>query len=323
MPVTRTTKKTKPAVVPSVTPAVDFNSLALKIEAGNHLAIRLYGDLIDVFSVAEHTRKIFGAEEVGKALRKLTPIEGMPVIPSPLEPSSFSPEVWYKLLHLFTKACVRAPGLKMGTFRTCKTHEGTRSTVLRWAAMLAAWKPIAPLSGPVLDLPGAMPAGEEASAARISALEHSMAEMSAMLKVLVAQGAAKAAIDVPKDTAGVSITNPLQVNDGAGAGANAKGAKRGRGVAWADEISGVVAVSCGCQLNEEFLRRQDRRMRGAFEGNNARPSRRDKKTAMRAARKLKVDIPPKKRVKSEKVCKFGDTCREFMKGEKCGYLHRS
>ena len=235
MPPTRATKKSKSAEELPGSQAVDFNSLNLKIEADNKMAIRLFGDLIDVLSVAEHTRKIFGVEEVGKALRKLAPIEGIPEIPSPLEPSSFSHEVWFKILHAFTKACVGIPGLKMGTFRTCKTHEGTRSTVLRWAAMLAAWKPRPPMSGQVMDLPGVMPLGAAASAARISSLEVMMAEMANTLKALVAQGVSKAAQEVPL---GVSIDSVEEVEKVA---TGVVGSKRTRGVSWNDEITALLS----------------------------------------------------------------------------------
>ena len=69
--VTRTT-----LVAPEVPPpAVDFLSVSLGVEAGNHLGIRLYQDLREVSSVAGHTMRIFGTEQVGKALRPEAPAD--------------------------------------------------------------------------------------------------------------------------------------------------------------------------------------------------------------------------------------------------------
>ena len=39
--------------------------------------------------------------------------------------------------------------------------------------------------------------------------------------------------------------------------------------------------------------------------------------------RLKEESSPMKRDTSQDVCKFGVTCREFLKTGKCGYLHRS
>ena len=122
---------------------LNFISSTLEMEAGNALGKRLYQDLQEVGSVACRTRRIFGTEQVGKALRKLRPIEDMPNFPEPLAPSSFTSEVWYKIYNLFTKACLGAPGINEN-FRTCTSIEGTRSTVLRWAQILSQCKPEVP-----------------------------------------------------------------------------------------------------------------------------------------------------------------------------------
>ncbi len=66
----------------SGSPAIDFNSLVVKISDDNHLAKRLYDDLKEVFSVTRHTAKIFCDQTVGKALRGLKTIEGKPVFQS-------------------------------------------------------------------------------------------------------------------------------------------------------------------------------------------------------------------------------------------------
>ena len=48
------------------------------------------------------------------------------------------------------------------------------------------------------------------------------------------------------------------------------------------------------------------------------------KRAKRAERDASmVDVKPPKRDTSKDVCKFGETCRDFIKTGKCGYLHRS
>ena len=188
-------------VAPEVTPpAVDFLSVDLAVEAGNHLGKRLYQDLREVGSVAGRTMRIFGTEQVGKALRKLRPIEGMPIFPEPLAPTSFSAEVWYKVFNLFTKACLGAPGIK-GKFRTCGTIEGTRSTVLRWAEILAQWKPRGPeatpgAAGGTDPVPSAAGSGA-VEMARLSVLESSVAALTSLMTDFIQAQKSPAALASP------------------------------------------------------------------------------------------------------------------------------
>ena len=237
--VTRTT-----LVAPEVPPpAVDFLSVSLGVEAGNHLGIRLYQDLREVSSVAGHTMRIFGTEQVGKALRKLRPIEGMPIFPEPLSPSSFTAEVWYKVFNLFTKACLGAPGIK-GKFRTCTSIEGTRSTVLRWAEILSQWKPKVPSLDP-LTLAGA--GSENGSAGKVAGDASNLAMMAASIASLTSvmaefiQSQKKSAQVV--DTASLQKSLDPEVPIGAGASREkepAVGDKRRRAVSWMQELEDIV-----------------------------------------------------------------------------------
>ena len=67
-----------------------------------------------------------------------------------------------------------------------------------------------------------------------------------------------------------------------------------------------------------------KRVRSDTAGDGALLSERQMKRARKAERDRlkKGDIPTTRRDTSKEVCKFGDTCREFLKSGKCGYLHR-
>jgi hypothetical protein len=68
----------------------------------------------------------------------------------------------------------------------------------------------------------------------------------------------------------------------------------------------------------------ERRIMGA-EGEASSVSARQSKKLRKAERSaVKTEMgPAAKKDTSKDVCKFGDSCRDFMKGIKCGYLHRS
>jgi hypothetical protein len=209
----------------SGSPAIDFDSLAVKISDDNHLAKRLYDDLKEVLPVARHTAKIFGDETVGKALRGLRPIEGMPVLPSPLVPTSLTHEEWFNVLHLFTKACVNVPGIKQGTFRKCSSHEGTRSTVLRWAEAVRLWQ------GPpgAQPLSGAAQGGEASVAVGGASLVGNDAKFAAIQQQLLSLSALLAKVVERQETPDKGVVQPAGATPDVVVVSDGKvGEKRGR-----------------------------------------------------------------------------------------------
>ena len=219
-------------------PAIEFNSLAVKIAEDNHLAKRLYEDLKEVLPVARHTAKIFGDETVGKALRGLKPIVGMPVLPSPLLPTSLTHEEWFNVLHLFTKACVNVPGIKQGTFRKCASHDGTRSTVLRWAEAVRLWQgpPVAqPIGGVPMVVDEGLTAGGTplvGNDAKFAAIQEQLSSFSAILAKLSErlEAPAKVVAQAAGSTPDVVVVTAEKVGD-----------KRGREEEeWEEELEALM-----------------------------------------------------------------------------------
>ena len=77
----------------------------------------------------------------------------------------------------------------------------------------------------------------------------------------------------------------------------------------------------GGRLGGAKVERRIMGVEGEAAAGSARQSKKLRK-AERSAAKSEMG-PAAKKDTSQNACKFGDSCRDFMKGIKCGYLHRS